>query len=235
MTTWKKSITKGSKVSIAATCFSMYAYKELKKQLEKVDQFRFIFTSPTFIKELAEKQKREFYIPRLSRETSRYGTEFEIKLHNEMTQRSIAKECAEWIKQKAVFKSNVTGENMGGFMTIDAPAEQAAYLPINGFTTADIGCERGNNSYNMVNRMEAPFSTQYIQLFDTLWNDREKMQDVTETVIENIANAYNENSPKFIYFMILYHVFSEFLDDISEDVLPNEATGFKESKIWSML
>ena len=231
----EKSIRKGSKVSIAAACFSMYAYQELKDQLAKVDEFRFIFTSPTFIKERAEKQKREFYIPRLSRETSLYGTEFEIKLRNEMTQRSIAKECAQWISQKAVFKSNVTGENMGGFMTIDDPSEQVAYLPLNGFTTVDIGCERGNNSYNMVNRMEAPFATQYMQLFDSLWNDREKMQDVTDTVIENIANAYNENSPEFIYFMILYHVFSEFLDDISEDVLPNEATGFKQSKIWSML
>ena len=231
----EKSLKKGSRVSIAAACFSMYAYQELKKQLEQIDSFRFIFTSPTFIRERAEKQKREFYIPRLNREASLYGTEFEIKLRNEMTQRAIAKECAQWISRKAVFKSNVTGENMGGFMTIDAPEEQAAYLPLNGFTTIDIGCERGNNSYNMVNRMEAPFSTQYIQLFDSLWNDREKMQDVTDTVIENIANVYNENSPEFIYFMVLYHVFSEFLDDISEDVLPNEATGFKQSKIWGML
>ena len=231
----EKSIRKGSKVSIAAACFSMYAYQELKDQLAKVDEFRFIFTSPTFIKERAEKQKREFYIPRLSRETSLYGTEFEIKLRNEMTQRSIAKECAQWISQKAVFKSNVTGENMGGFMTIEDPSEQVAYLPLNGFTTVDIGCERGNNSYNMVNRMEAPFATQYMQLFDSLWNDREKMQDVTDTIIENIATAYNENSPEFIYYIILFHVFSEFLDDISEDVLPNEATGFKQSKIWSML
>jgi hypothetical protein len=231
----EKSIRKGSKVSIAAACFSMYAYQELKDQLAKVDEFRFIFTSPTFIKERAEKQKREFYIPRLSRETSLYGTEFEIKLRNEMTQRSIAKECAQWISQKAVFKSNITGENMGGFMTIDDPSEQVAYLPLNGFTTVDIGCERGNNSYNMVNRMEAPFATQYMQLFDSLWNDREKMQDVTDTIIENIATAYNENSPEFIYYIILFHVFSEFLDDISEDVLPNEATGFKQSKIWSML
>ena len=231
----EKSIRKGSKVSIAAACFSMYAYQELKDQLAKVDEFRFIFTSPTFIKERAEKQKREFYIPRLSRETSLYGTEFEIKLRNEMTQRSIAKECAQWISQKAVFKSNVTGENMGGFMTIDDPLEQVAYMPLGGFTTVDIGCERGNNSYNMVNRMEAPFATQYMQLFDSLWNDREKMQDVTDTIIENIATAYNENSPEFIYYIILFHVFSEFLDDISEDVLPNEATGFKQSKIWSML
>lgn len=229
------TIAKGSKVSVAAACFSMYAYKELKKQLEGVGEFRFIFTSPTFTTEKASKEKREFYIPRLNRESSLYGTEFEIKLRNEMTQKSIAKECADWIRRKAVFKSNITGENMQGFMTVESSTEQVAYMPMTGFTTVDIGCERGNNSYNMTNRMEAPFSTQYMQLFEKIWNDRSKMQDVTDVVIENISSAYNENSPEFIYFMTLYHVFSEFLADISEDVLPNESTGFKESKIWNLL
>ena len=231
----QESIRRGSKMSVAAACFSMYAYQELKKQLEQVDEFSFIFTSPTFVKERAEKEKREFYIPRLNRESSLYGTEFEIELRNEMTQRAIARECADWIRRKATFKSNTTGENMGGFMTVASKDEQVAYMPINGFTTVDLGCERGNNSYNMVNRIEAPFATQYIQLFDTLWNDKAKMQDVTDVVVENISSVYNENSPEFIYFITLYHVFSEFLDDISEDVLPNEATGFKRSKIWSML
>lgn len=231
----QESIRRGSKMSVAAACFSMYAYQKLKKQLEQVDEFSFIFTSPTFVKERAEKEKREFYIPRLNRESSLYGTEFEIKLRNEMTQRAIARECADWIRRKATFKSNTTGENMGGFMTVASKEEQVAYMPINGFTTVDLGCERGNNSYNMVNRIEAPFATQYIQLFDTLWNDKAKMQDVTDVVVENISSVYNENSPEFIYFITLYHVFSEFLDDISEDVLPNEATGFKQSKIWSML
>ena len=229
------TIAKGSKVSVAAACFSMYAYKELKKQLEGVGEFRFIFTSPTFTTEKASKEKREFYIPRLNRESSLYGTEFEIKLRNEMTQKSIAKECADWIRRKAVFKSNITGENMQGFMTVESSTEQVAYMPMTGFTTVDIGCERCNNSYNMTNRMEAPFSTQYMQLFEKIWNDRSKMQDVTDVVIENISSAYNDNSPEFIYFMTLYHVFSEFLADISEDVLPNESTGFKESKIWNLL
>lgn len=229
------TLQKGCRVSIAAACFSMYAYKELKKQLETVDEFRFIFTSPTFTTEKAEKQKREFYIPRLTREQSLYGTEFEIKLRNEMTQKAIAKECADWIRKKARFKSNTTGENMSGFMTVASRGEEVAYLPIDGFTTVDLGCERGNNSYNMVNRFEAPFATQYMQLFDSLWKDRSKLQDVTDTVIDNISAAYAENSPELIYFITLYNVFSEFLEDISEDVLPNEATGYKQSKIWSML
>lgn len=231
----RESIHRGSKVSVAASCFSMYAYRELKKQLESIEELRFIFTSPTFVTEKAEKQKREFYIPRLDREQSLYGTEFEIKLRNEMTQKVIAQECADWIKRKVRFKSNTTGENMSGFMTVSSPSDETAYMPLSGFTTVDIGCERGNNSYNMVNRVEAPFATRYIDLFDTLWNDKEKLEDVTDEIINSITTAYSENPPEFIYFMMLYNIFSEFLEDISEDVLPNEATGFKQSKIWNLL
>lgn len=230
-----ETISKGSRVSIAAACFSMYAYNELKKQLEGVDELRFIFTSPTFVAEKESKQKREFYIPKHHREQSLYGTEFEIKLRNEMTQKAIAKECADWIRRKATFKSNTTGENMGGFMTVESQQDNYTYMPINSFTTVDIGCERGNNAYNPVNCMENPFTAEYLRIFNAIWNDKDKLQDVTDVVIENIATAYNENSPELIYFITLYNVFSEFLEDISEDVLPNEATGFKNSKIWGML
>ena len=229
------TINKGSKISIAAACFSIYAYEELKKQLESIDECRFIFTAPTFIKEKTEKQKREFYIPRLKRENSLYGTEFELKLRNEMNQKAIAKECADWIKRKAIFKSNITGENMTGFVNVTNSNSATTYMPINGFTTVDIGCERGNNTYNMINRFESPFADSYINLFESLWNDKNKLQDVTDIVIENMTSVYNENSPESIYFLILYHVFSEFLNDISTDELPNEATGFKQSKIWNML
>ena len=224
-------IKQGSRLSVAAACFSIYAFQELKKELQGIDELRFIFTSPTFTTEKAKKEKREFYIPRLSRERSLYGTEFEVKLRNELTQKAIAKECAEWIRKKVTFKSNVTNENMMGFINLD----DKNYMPINGFTTVDLGCERGNNAYNMVQKTEAPFSTAYIDLFDNLWNDTSKLQEVTDEVIENITAAYNENSPDFIYFVTLYNIFNEFLEDVSEDVLPNEATGFKESKIWGML
>lgn len=224
-------IKEGSRLSVAAACFSIYAFQELKKKLQGIEELRFIFTSPTFTTEKAKKEKREFYIPRLSRERSLYGTEFEVKLRNELTQKAIAKECAEWIRKKVTFKSNITNENMMGFINLD----EKNYMPITGFTTVDLGCERGNNAYNMVQKTEAPFSTAYIDLFDNLWKDNSKLQEVTDEVIDNITAAYNENSPDFIYFVTLYNIFNEFLEDVSEDHLPNEATGFKESKIWSML
>ncbi|NMA15585.1 MAG: DEAD/DEAH box helicase family protein [Clostridia bacterium] len=228
-------IKKNSKVAIAASYFSIYAYQELKAQLKNIDELKFIFTSPSFTTEKAKKEKREFYIPRLNREKSLYGTEFEIKLRNELTQKAIAKECADWVRQKATFKSNITQENMAGFINVQNDSARFTYMPINGFTTVDIGCEKGNNIYNMVNRFEAPFSDEYFKLFNEVWHNKEKLQDVTDEVIENITTVYRENPAEFIYFITLYNIFNEFLEDISEDVLPNEATGFKESAIWGKL
>ena len=224
-------IQSGSRLSIAASCFSIYAFQELKEALKDIKELRFIFTSPTFTTEKTPKQQREFYIPRLDRERTLYGSEFEVKLRNELTQKAIARECAEWIREKACFKSNKTNEQMMGFINLD----NISYSPIYGFTTVDLGCERGNNAYTMIQKSEAPFSQAYIELFNQIWNDSSRLQVVTEEVIDSISNAYKENAPEFLYFVALYNIFNEFLEDISEDELPNEATGFKNSAIWNKL
>lgn len=221
----------GSRLSIAASCFSIYAFQELKEALKDIKELRFIFTSPTFTTEKTSKQQREFYIPRLDRERTLYGSEFEVKLRNELTQRAIARECAEWIREKACFKSNKTNEQMMGFINLD----DISYSPINGFTTVDLGCEKGNAAYTMIQKAEAPFSKAYIDLFNQIWNDSSRLQVVTEEVIDSISNAYKENAPEFLYFVALYNIFNEFLEDISEDELPKEATGFKNSAIWDKL
>lgn len=98
-----KVIEEGGVLSVAASVFSMYAYNELRTQLEGLEAFRFIYTEPTFAKERAKKEQREFYIPRLGREQGIYGTELEIKLRNELTQKAVAGECARWIRRNATF------------------------------------------------------------------------------------------------------------------------------------
>ena len=224
-------LKQGSRLAIAASCFSIYAFQELKEALKDIKELRFIFTSPTFTTEKTSKQQREFYIPRLDRERTLYGSEFEVKLRNELTQRAIARECAEWIREKACFKSNKTNEQMMGFINLD----DISYSPIDGFTTVDLGCEKGNAAYTMIQKAEAPFSKAYIDLFNQIWNDSSRLQVVTEEVIDSISNAYKENAPEFLYFVALYNIFNEFLEDISEDELPKEATGFKNSAIWDKL
>ena len=146
----KVTLRQGSKVSMAAASFSIYAFEALQKELEKVDELRFIFTSPTFNKEQSKKQKREFYIPKLNRERTLYGSDFEIKLRNNLTQRAIAKECADWIRQKVHFKTNVSQMSMPGFLNVKNEDALYTYMPFNEFTTTELGCERGNNIFQLI-------------------------------------------------------------------------------------
>lgn len=230
----KVELVPESKLSIAAACFSVYAYEELKEQLEAIDELRFIFTSPTFLSEANKKELREFYIPRQKREKTLHGSEFEIRLRNEFSQRLISRECAAWIRKKVRFKSNCTDEMMPGFVAVDGKT-QTAYAPVNGFTRADLGCERGGNMFSMINAIDAPESKAYLDLFNNLWADKNRLQDVTEEVLNRIMTAYKENSPEFLYFFALYNIFSDFLENISEDDLPSESNGFKESQVWNKL
>lgn len=245
----KSRLSTQSRISIAAASFSIYAFEAMKAELEKVEEVRFIFTSPTFVTDKTKKEKREFYIPKLNRERNLYGTEFEIKLRNQLSQKAIAKECAAWIRKKVKFKSNSSQEGMGGFLhlcdgetsaaqpvfDINVPSKQHVYLPFDDFSTTQLGCEKGNNVYTMVNVLPSPSAEAYLQIFNQQWENNEKFKDVTARVLEYIETVYQENAPEYIYFIALYNIFHEFLEDISEDVLPNERTGFKNSLIWNKL
>ena len=236
----KQTLKPGARLKIAASCFSMYAFEALKAELETLDELNFIFTSPTFVAnevtDKIRKERKEFHIPKLDRERSLYGSEFEIQLRNKLTQRAVAKECADWMRRKAKFRSNRTKSPMQQFACVQTDGIDTAYMPLHGFTAVDLGYQQGNAVSNLVNKMDdAPFAATYLSLFDQIWNDAEKLEDVTQQICEHIASVYQENSPESIYFLMLYNIFSEFLDDIDEDVLPNDRTGYQDTLIWQKL
>lgn len=233
----KQTILPCSKIQICASIFSMYGFEALKKELSKIESFHFIFTDPTFVEEKSKiKESKNFEINFHSREKAINGSEFEIKLKNKLTGKAIAKECAKWVKEKASFKSNINRSYIDKFMTIEN-SEKNTYLNMNEFSTVGLGYEKGNALFNQVTKIENEYdiTESYLEAFNQLWNDNSNFKDVTDSVVAFINDLYKENSPQYIYYVILYNIFTEFLEDISEDDLANDKTGFKDSEIWNRL
>jgi len=236
----KETVTPGSRLKIAASCFSIYAFEALKTELANIDSLEFIFTAPTFVPnevtDRMKKERREFFIPKTQRETGLYGTEFEIQLRNKLTQRAVARECAAWIRKKASFRSNTTKAPMQPFVHVERQGEGTAYMPVNGFTAVDLGYQQSDAVSNFVNRMDDPaHAKMYLQLFNQIWSDPDKVQDVTAAICDHIESVYQENSPERIYFTMLYNIFRDFLEDVDEDVLPKDLTGYQDTLVWNKL
>ena len=159
----KSTLGRGARLKIAASCFSIYAFEALRAELAKVESLQFIFTAPTFVPvdvtDRLRKERREFFIPKASRERGLYGSEFEIQLRNKLTQRAVARECAEWIRKKARFKSNTTKSPMQQFVHAGVETGDVAYMPISGFTAVDLGYQKGDAVSNLVTRIDGICST----------------------------------------------------------------------------
>jgi Superfamily II DNA/RNA helicases, SNF2 family len=232
----KSTIKVNSKIQICASIFSMYGFQALKKELSQIDSLNFIFADPTFVSSSADnKASREFGID--NREKSLNGSEFEVKLKNELNSKAIAKECAKWIEEKARFKSNINRNPINKFTSVESSEGIITYLNTEQFDTVGFGYEKGNSLFAPITKVDDNYelAKYYMQSFNELWNDESNFTDVTTEVVKFISELYKENSPEFVYYITLYNIFNEFLEDISEDELANEKTGFKESVIWNTL
>ena len=192
---------------------------------------------PDEVTDKLRKERREFYIPKAERERGFYGTEFEIRLQNKLTQRAIARECADWMRRKATFRSNRGKAPMQQFACVQASRSRRRLHAAPGLhrRRPRLRARQRRLEHRQPDRRAVGHRAPTSALFDQIWNDPEKLEDVTDALCEHIASVYQENSPERIYFLILYNIFSEFLEDISEDVLPNDLTGYQDSLIWKKL
>lgn len=232
----KDSVKKKSKLSIAASSFSIYAFEALRKELQNLDELRFIFTSPTFLQENLKKEVPKFFIPHLFKEADLCGGEFELRLKNQLTQRAIAQECSKWVKEKVSFKSNnQPGYGLNSMIHTQNSDSSSAWNNINSFTTADLGITPKKGFPTFIQKAEFPQSQAYLDWFNQVWEDEENLEEVTEKVQQYFEKAFKDNSPEFIYFITLYNIFSDFLDNLSLDNLPDEKVGFKDTVVWNKL
>jgi superfamily II DNA or RNA helicase len=233
----KKHISGKSRIDVAAAIFSIYGYEALKKELEHVKELRFIFTDPTFVEaDKKRKQSKLFEINANQRKKAISGTEFEINLKNELKGRAIAKECRKWIEKKVQFKTNTSHRAIQEQLNIENEENAMSYIGIKEFSSAGLGYESDNAILHNVFKIEDSESARkYMRDFQDVWENEKALKDITEEVSEYISTLYKENSPELIYYLTLFNIFDEFLEDISEDELADDKTGFKESLIWNKL
>ncbi len=228
----QNSIRSGSKLSVISGYFTIYAYAALKKEFNKIDSMRFLFTMPTFVNEQNE-VSREFQI---DHEKSISGNDYEIKLRNEMKQSAIAKECSDWIRKKVEIKSlKVTNTAQPRIIHVTNGGEDD--LSIHGtvdFTTDGLGLTSSDRIDSNV-CMYGAATQGLLDLFDRIWNDTSAVTDVKNSVLEHMETLYKENPPEFIYYVTLYNIFHDYLDELTEDNIIRSGVDFKQSVVWNKL
>lgn len=230
----KEELNKGSKLSVISAYFTIYAYAELKKELSKIDNMRFIFTEPTFVHKDQE-LIREYYIAR-NPEKKMSGNEFEIKLRNEMKQAAIAKECAQWLEKKAEIKSlRQANPAQPRLVYIENPEDNVSINGTVDFTSDGLGITPSNRLDSNMCLYGKDYTISFLQTFNELWEDDTAVQDVKDKVLEQMRILYKENTPEFIYFVTLYNIFKNYLDELTEDNIVKSRTGFKETLVWNKL
>lgn len=234
----KDNLNSNTKLKILAANFTLDAFESLKNELEKIEELQFIFSSPNYLKEKNQEQYKEYKILQERREEELYGSKWKLTSRKSFMQKSIAKECANWIKEKVNFKSVISNEISLDKSIILENQEKDQNLAITGMKEFNID-ELGYGKVEKIPRTRRvypyPYSEEYLEEFNDLWDNDEYFMDVTDKVIQKMSIAFKDNSPEFLYYVTLYNIFKEFLSDINEDYQPNDEVGFKDTKIWKML
>ena len=229
----KANIKRGSKLSIISAYFTIYAFNELYKELSKIDEMRFIFTEPIFSDQVKD-VKREYYIERP--QTPLAGNNFEIKLRNELRGAYIAKECADWIKEKVSFKSfKQVNPAQQRLIYIDNKGEDVSINGTVDFTTDGLGVTKSSRVDMNTCMYGKDFTQGYLEMFNQIWDDDSIVEDIKEKVLAHMEGIYKENTPEYLYFVTLYHVFNHYLDELTEEHIVKTKTGFKDTVIWNKL
>ncbi len=227
-------IAKDAKMSVVSAYFTIYAFEKLKESLSKIDSLRFLFVEPTFTKE--QEEIREFYIDKLNREKQLSGTEYEIKLRNELTQSKVAKECADWIRNKVDFRSLKKSDlSRARAIHVQNPDSEFIVQGTLDFTSSGLGFSTSNKLEMNVYSDDQDATKDMLSWFDEIWNNDKMVEDVKEEVLKSIQTIYKENTPEFVYFVTLYNLFKNYLDELTEENIIKSRTGFKDTLIWNKL
>ena len=226
----KESLQEGSKLTVMAAHFTLYAFEELKDELSKLDEFRFLFTQPTFIENKFHKEQIK------QNEQKIFGLDEEISYQMNLNQAYVAREFSKWLKKKGEVKSFVSKNMNDSLYYVESNnAEDICLKGPSAFSAPGLGYV--NSESVMLNQMivESKFNQQIKNQIDYIWNDEKMVKDVKADVLKKLECLYEDHSPEFLYFVTLYNIFKTFLEENEQGEVIQSATGFKNTVVWNKL
>ena len=233
----REALQPGAKLAVISAYFTIYAYEALKKELSSIEEMRFIFTTPSYIKQKNDFQ-REFYIAPRDMGNHLSGNEFELKLRNKLTQSAIAKECADWLRRKVRIRSYRETDPAQLRLAYVANKDSEQDIAIHGtvdFTSDGLGLTPSVRNDSNTCMYGHGMTQGFLQLFESIWSNPLAVEDVTEKVLSEMEVLYKENAPEAIYFITLYHIFEAYLGELTEENIIKTKTGIKETLVWNKL
>lgn len=226
----KENLQEGSKLTIMAAHFTLYAFQELKDELSKLDEFRFLFTQPTFVENKYHKEQIK------QNEQKLFGLDEEISYQMNLNQAYLAREFSKWLKKKGEVKSFVSKSMNDSLYYVESQDEEDVCLK-GPSTFSAPGLGYVNSESVMLNQMivESKFNQQIKDQIDYIWNDEKMVKDVKADVLKKLETLYEDHSPEFLYFVTLYNIFKTFLEENEQGEVIQSATGFKKTVVWNKL
>lgn len=227
----KRNIKENSKLSITASYFTLYACQELKEELSKIDSLRFIYTEPTFVKNdnktIMKKIKEN--------ENKLFGVEEELKGRCTLNQSYIARELAKWLKKKVEIKTLKNTKMNGALCHIDSGGKSVSITGATSLSGPSLGYINSKPMYLNIYTDDNELNSTLKSKFNEIWNNEDLLKDVKKDILNKIKYLYKDNSPEFLYFITLYNIFKDFLEENDNKEVIKSRTGFKDTEVWNRL
>ncbi len=223
--TLRDNLQAGSSLAIITGLFSIYGFDALKKELNRVDQVRLLFSK------IQNVQGDSLHLQGLN------GDPFERRFKNQLNQHQIAKECAEWLSKKAEIKrvSNPYSVNQNLFHVQKTQGSALAIQGSSNFTTSGLGFSESDKYDMNLCLTETESTTALLEWFNGIWNDPGAVEDIKALILTELSRLTEHQSPAFIYFLTLFNVFKDFIEELDEERIIKTKTGFKETLVWNKL
>ena len=214
----KKNSFEGSKLSILSSLFTLYGFNSLKKELAKLQSTRLLLTD-------WQDQSLQSII----------GNEQDVRLINQLDQKSIAAECAKWFKAKVDIKGSTASQVAQNLIQLQSEGDSFAVHGSATLTPVGLGDVQSDSLQMNTAISDVNTTKQLLNWFDAIWADVDSVQDIKSELIKKLDFIAADHPVSFVYFLTLHNLFKDFLEDIDEENIIRSKTGFKDTLVWNKL